>query len=139
MLQFLLLQATYCAGIALLGGGLGLAAFVAQAIIAVFILESVAYVEHYGLVRGQEATGRFSAIAAEHSWDSYSRFSSYLEFNLQRHADHHAVPHKPYAQLRPHERAPRLPAGYPVMIFTALVPPLWFKVMDSRLQRLAGR
>jgi alkane 1-monooxygenase len=28
-----------------------------------------------------------------------------------------------------------LPAGYPTMVLLALVPPLWFSVMDRRLPR----
>jgi alkane 1-monooxygenase len=29
--------------------------------------------------------------------------------------------------------SPQLPAGYPAMILLAMVPPLWFAVMDKKL------
>ena len=38
-----------------------------------------------------------------------------------------------YQALRTVDESPQLPAGYAVMIFCALVPPLWRKVMDQRL------
>ena len=41
------------------------------------------------------------------------------------------------AALQPQEESPKLPMGYPGMVPLALVPPLWFAVMNPRA-RLAG-
>jgi alkane 1-monooxygenase len=56
-----------------------------------------------------------------------------LLFQLQRHADHHANAGRRYQILRHLDGGPQLPAGYPVMILLALVPPLWRRVMDPRV------
>jgi alkane 1-monooxygenase len=40
---------------------------------------------------------------------------------------------KPFEQLRTVPEAPQLPAGYPTMVLLALLPPLWFAVMDPRV------
>ena len=66
------------------------------------------------------------------------RFSNALFFDIQRHADHHAQPQRPFYDLRHLAEAPQLPAGYPLMMFIALVPPLWFAVMDPRVAAARG-
>ena len=63
------------------------------------------------------------------------RLSSWLLFNLQRHADHHQRPGVAYPWLGFAEGAPLLPAGYVATIFLALIPPLWFFVMNPRVER----
>lgn len=134
MLQLTALQALFVMALVIAGGWLGLLCFFAQSAIAIFMLEAVSYVEHYGLVRQTLGNGRYGNMTPAHSWDSYHRFSNYLEFNLQRHADHHATPTKSYTELQPiPDASPRLPAGYPVMITLAMLPPLWRRVMDQRL------
>jgi alkane 1-monooxygenase len=61
--------------------------------------------------------------------------SNWFLFQLQRHADHHAAATKPYQILNHIDQSPQLPAGYPTMIVCALFPPLWFKIMDNRLEK----
>lgn len=136
MLQYALGQVIYLAVLGALSGLPGLLFFFGQAFIAVFMLESVGYVSHYGLERAKLPDGRFGPATTAHSWDTYHRFSNYLEFQLQRHADHHTAPGRALELLRPSPEAPRMPAGYPVMIMAAMCPPLWRAVMDHRL---AGR
>ena len=133
MLLFLVFQLSYLAALWMLAGRASLLLFVGQAAIAVFMLEAVAYVKHYGLYREKMADGKYGAGSAVHSWDTYYRFSNYLEFQLQRHADHHAAPRKPHEELQFSNSAPRLPAGYPVMISIAMIPPLWRRLMDPVL------
>ena len=55
-------------------------------------------------------------------------------FHLQRHSDHHAFPQRRYQVLRHYDEAPQLPTGYSGMYLLALVPPLWFKVMNPRVE-----
>jgi alkane 1-monooxygenase len=40
---------------------------------------------------------------------------------------------KPFEQLQTVPTAPQLPAGYATMVLLALLPPLWFAVMDARV------
>jgi alkane 1-monooxygenase len=114
------------------GGGNAIALMLGQAAWAVALLEIVNYIEHYGLQR-RRIGGRYEPVAPRHSWDADHAVSNFLLFNLQRHADHHAEMQRPFETLRPSPDAPQLPAGYPLMIPIALVPPLWFALMDARL------
>lgn len=104
-----------------------------QAVIAVVNLETVNYIEHYGLLRQRETTGRYERCGPQHSWNSERWLSNRLLFQLQRHADHHAHPTRPFPSLRYFPEAPQLPAGYPTLVPLAALPPLWFRLMDRRL------
>jgi alkane 1-monooxygenase len=115
-------------------GPVGLAFFVAQAAFSIFFLESINYVEHYGL-RRKEVNGGFERVTEQHSWTSAHRVTSYYLLNLPRHADHHAQASRPFFALRHIEEAPQLPAGYATMLIVSWVPPLWRAIMDPRLDR----
>jgi alkane 1-monooxygenase len=108
--------------------------FIIQSMVAIVLLELVNYVEHYGLSRKQLANGRYEKVQPIHSWNSAHKFSNLILFNLQRHSDHHAAAHLPYTILKHQEDAPQLPSGYPGMILLALIPPLWFKLMNPIVQ-----
>lgn len=107
--------------------------FVVQSLIGILLLESVNYIEHYGIVRREVAPGRYERVNPLHSWNASQLVSNLVLFQLQRHSDHHAYASRPYQVLRHFDESPQLPAGYPLMILLALVPPLWFRVMNSRL------
>lgn len=109
-----------------------LALFAAQAIVGILLLEVVNYIEHYGLLRGK-VNGRYLPCTPEHSWSSNKLVTNIGLYNLQRHADHHAYPTRPYEMLRHYKDAPEHPSGYAAMIVLALFPPLWFKIMDKRV------
>jgi alkane 1-monooxygenase len=125
------------AGLALvLGGGPGLALFAGQALVAVWQLELVNYVEHYGLTRRHLGAGRYERVLPHHSWNASHRATNWLLINLQRHSDHHARPDRafPLLQTYPQDQAPQLPCGYPVMALAAMVPPLWRRMMNPRVR-----
>jgi alkane 1-monooxygenase len=106
---------------------------VGQAVIGICLLESINYLEHYGLRRRRLADGRFEQVRPAHSWNSNSVISNVFLFHLQRHSDHHANPHRRYQALCHADEAPQLPSGYSTMVMLALVPPLWRRVMDPRV------
>ena len=106
---------------------------VLQAVIAFTMLETVNYVEHYGLLRQKLPNGRYEKCAPRHSWNSDRLVTNVFLFHLQRHSDHHANPGRRYQTLRSSEEAPQLPAGYATMIVLALVPAIWRSVMDHRV------
>lgn len=106
---------------------------VAASFWANFQLTSANYVEHYGLLRGKRASGRYEPCLPRHSWNSNHVFSNWALFHLQRHSDHHAHPMRRYQSLRHFDEAPQLPTGYFGMFTLSYVPPLWFRVMDARL------
>ena len=111
------------------GGVKGVILFCAQAMMAILFLEIINYVEHYGLERKRNESGRYEKVQPYHSWNSDYIFSNALLLNLQRHSDHHAFVERPYQNLRTHDKAPQLPWGYPTMMLLALIPFLWKKVV----------
>jgi alkane 1-monooxygenase len=109
--------------------------FLAQSAVAILLFESVNYLEHYGLERRRDAkTGEYETVKPQHSWDSPAKVTNMFLFKLQRHADHHAHAGKRFQTLQAYDSSPQLPSGYTTMIFLALFPPLWFAVMNPRLE-----
>ena len=111
------------------------AAWVGAGLVGVLMLQTVAYVEHYGLRRERGGDGELEPIEVWHSWNSDHLIGRLFLFELPRHSDHHAHAARPYQCLRSDEDAPRLPGGYPMMMVLASLPPLWFRVMDPRAER----
>jgi alkane 1-monooxygenase len=124
-------------GLALAIGGLpGLGLFAFQALVAVWQLELVNYIEHYGLTREHLGDGRYEHVKPHHSWNADHRVSNWLLINLQRHSDHHYKPDRRFPLLQSHaaDRAPQLPFGYPAMTVAAMIPPLWRRAMNPRVR-----
>ncbi len=121
------------AGLAAWLGPLGLGLFTVQVVTAVALLEATNYCQHYGLVRGEIAPGRFEPQAPRHSWNSYRRLTNYYLIELGRHSDHHAQPGRPYQLLRHLDEGPELPWSYGLMVTLAFLPPLWFRIMNPRV------
>lgn len=130
------LQLAFIALSLALGGWLGLALFAGQAFVAVWQLELVNYVEHYGLTRRYLGEGRYEHVQPRHSWNATHRVTNWLLINLQRHSDHHAKPDRRFPLLQTYapEHAPHLPFGYPLMTSMAMIPPLWKRVMNHRVK-----
>ena len=114
----------------------GVFAFFAAGLIGVLFLETVNYIEHYGLVRKKMFSGRYEPMSEIHSWNSNHELGRMILFELVRHADHHYQTTRKYQTLRHLERSPQLPYGYPMSIMLALVPPLWFSLMNPRVEAL---
>ncbi|HBP45917.1 MAG TPA: alkane 1-monooxygenase [Flavobacteriales bacterium] len=101
--------------------------------IAFLFLESINYIEHYGLLRNKLESGRYERVQPHHSWNSNSHIGRIVLYELTRHSDHHFRSAKKYQVLNSHEESPTLPLGYPASILLSLVPPLWFRVMNPRV------
>ncbi|UVO14207.1 alkane 1-monooxygenase [Mycobacterium sp. SVM_VP21] len=97
------------------------------------LLESVNYLEHYGLVRQKQASGRYERCTPQHSWNSDHMVTNLFLYHLQRHSDHHANPTRRYQTLRSFEDSPNLPAGYGALIGVTYFPTVWRKLMDHRV------
>nr|WP_324188636.1 alkane 1-monooxygenase [Nocardia flavorosea] len=104
-----------------------------QAVLGAGLLETVNYIEHYGLLRERRPNGRYRRCTARDSWNSDRLVTNIFLFHLQRHSDHHANPGRRYQTLRSSDEAPQLPAGYASMVVLAMIPPLWRRVMDKRV------
>lgn len=112
--------------------------FLAAAVMGILLLETVNYIEHYGLLRQKVSAHRYENAQPAHSWNSNHPLGRFMLFELTRHSDHHAHPHKPYPVLDHFDEAPQMPAGYPAMMVLAAVPPIWFRVMNPRLKQVTS-
>lgn len=134
-----LLVATLAAIVGIALGPVGLLAFLGHALVAVLFLETINYIEHYGLVRQEIEPGRHERPQAHHSWNASERLTNWLLYNLQRHSDHHDRASVPFRDLKHLDQAPQLPTGYAGMLWIAAVPPLWRRVMDPRVAAWRAR
>lgn len=134
MVRFTLLHILLVGGVFIFFGGATALWFVLAALMGGLLLETVNYIEHYGLVRKQNERGRYERVMPVHSWNSNHVFGRLLLFELTRHSDHHYKASTPYPLLDHMEDAPQLPTGYPGMMLLSLVPPLFFAVMNPRVQ-----
>ena len=122
-----------------LAGTPAVAALMATSAIGILLLETVNYLQHYGLQRRPNENGGYERVGPAHSWTSNRPLSRTLLFDLTRHADHHMDDRRHYTSLRHLEESPVLPQGYPAMILMALVPPLFLSVMDRQLAQFQGQ
>ena len=139
MLNFQLVQLALVLLVAASLGPLVAGAWVVVGGIGGLVLETINYVEHYGLQRQRKADGRWERVLPIHSWNTNRAFGRVLLFELTRHADHHANASRKYQVLRHFEDAPELPAGYTGMMLLAAVPPLFFRVVHPLLDGLDAR
>jgi len=116
------------ASIAVAFGIVSACAFLVQAAVAVFLLEYINYLRHYGL---QRETG--TRQTAAHSWQSEHRWSRWTLLELTRHPAHHLESGKPFWKLKPYDEAPELPSGYYGCFWVALIPLLWRRLMHPRM------
>jgi alkane 1-monooxygenase len=114
-------------------GPAAMVVFLLAGIVAIIELELVDYIEHYGLSRSTDASGKLEPVRYEHSWDYSGWFTNALLINLQRHSDHHAHGGRAFGALNSHPEAPQLPASYAGMLLAALVPPLYRALIHPRL------
>jgi len=139
MIHALLWQGGLLAAIALSLGAKALVAFLAAALIGALLLETVNYIEHYGLRRKRDEKGRYRRVEHVHSWNSDHLLGRLTLFELTRHSDHHWKASKKYQVLHSITTAPQLPTGYPGCMLLSFVPPLFFALMHPRLRALAAR
>ncbi len=132
MLNFQLIQLILILLIGLVFGLTTLLFFIVGAFIGILLLETVNYIEHYGLRRKQKG-GSYERTMPIHSWNSNHPLGRLILLELSRHSDHHYMASRKYQILRHFEESPQMPTGYPGMLLLSLVPPLWFKVMHKRI------
>lgn len=113
--------------------------FLVQSLIAIVLLNIVEYLQHYGLVRAQSADGRYERIGTLHAWNTRLRSTNLGLFHLESHSEHHMHPNKIPAEKNQHSHSPEHPAGYILMIWLALIPPQWFRIMNPRIDNLTNK
>jgi alkane 1-monooxygenase len=136
MLQFQLLQLALLITVYLIFGLKIMIAFMAAATIGFLLLETVNYIEHYGLERKITSSGQYERAMPQHSWNSNHILGRLMLFELSRHSDHHYLASRKYQVLRHHDEAPQMPTGYPGMMILSLFPPIWFRIMNRKIDLL---
>jgi alkane 1-monooxygenase len=136
MIQFTLIQLAFVSLIFFVFGWLVTLYFLAAAMIGIVLLETVNYIEHYGLQRKSTGDGKYERAMPAHSWNSDHVIGRLMLFELSRHSDHHYLASRKYQILRHHDDAPQMPTGYPGMMILSLFPPAWFYIMNRRIKSL---
>jgi alkane 1-monooxygenase len=134
MLVFQIIQLGLIAAIGMLFGLKALICFVFGALIGILMLETVNYIEHYGLQR-KKIGKRYERTLPIHSWNSSHPFGRMIMLELSRHSDHHYIANRKYQLLRHFDDSPQMPTGYPGMMLLALIPPIWFRVMHKQIDK----
>ena len=131
----LLLQISALLAIAFLPGEMGwfdgipvAAGWLVLSAISILTLEYVNYIRHWGLRRSED-----EKFSAGHSWNTEARWSRWSLLELTRHSDHHLRSSVPFWKLRPYDGTPELRWGYYASWWPCLIPPIWKRVMRSRL------
>ena len=135
MFWYLVIEALYLLIILKIFGAFGLLFAILSAIVGFTLLETVNYIEHYGLLRLKTKSGRYERVKEIHSWNSNHVVGRIVLYELTRHSDHHYKSSKKYQVLDCHEESPQMPFGYPTSMVISLIPPLWFKLMNKRVPR----
>jgi alkane 1-monooxygenase len=136
MILFQFIQLAFIVLIVYVFGWNTLPWFLAATTIGFLLLETVNYIEHYGLQRKQQDDGKYARALPAHSWNSNHVIGRIFLFELSRHSDHHYLASRKYQLLRHHDDAPQMPTGYPGMVLLALLPPLWFRVMNKKIDEM---
>jgi alkane 1-monooxygenase len=109
-----------------------------MSVVSFLFLETINYVEHYGLLRKKEPSGRYERVKPHHSWNSNHTIGRIVLYELTRHSDHHFKSSKKYQVLESLDECPHLPHGYPTSILISLIPPLWFSIMNPLVRTHMG-
>ena len=133
MFWYLIIQTVYLVLILFIFGPTGLLFALSAAIVGFLLLETVNYIEHYGLMRKRLPSGRYERVKEVHSWNSNHVVGRIVLYELTRHSDHHYKSSKKYQLLDYHDISPQMPYGYPTSMVMSFLPPLWFKVMNPRI------
>ena len=120
-----------------MGGVWALPVFIFLGLSCVFSMKLSNYFQHYGLRRVRLPNGRWERALPRHSWSADWKFSNWMFFNMQRHADHHAAAsrHYPLLQALKPDESPELPGTYSDMMNIVLRPKRWFEKMDPLVEQ----
>ena len=135
MIRFQVVQIAYLLAIGFIFGWAMIPFALWIALVGILLLETVNYIEHYGLRRRKLPSGRYENVQPIHSWNSNHELGRIFLYELTRHSDHHFKATRKYQVLRHFDESPQLPLGYPASMLLSLVPPVWFRYMDNKVSK----
>lgn len=133
MVKYSIFQLALLVMIGLIFGWFTLLCYISAAFFGILLLETINYIEHYGLVRKKISESAYERVQHKHSWNSDHILGRFLLFELTRHSHHHENSTIKYPRLQSKRESPQLPTGYPGMMLLSFLPPLFFKVIDRRI------
>jgi len=136
MIQFEIIQTLFCVFLFFFFGLNTLLYFFCVSLMGVILLETINYVEHYGLLRKKDENGKYEKITHMHSWNANITLGRIMLFELSRHSDHHLAASKKYQTLESHDGSPEFPSGYIGMILLSFFPPAWFWIVNPLLEKI---
>ena len=114
-------------------GGWPAAAMYALAALSVaWSMQAITYLQHWGLDRD---TSLATPKGGCYGWEDRCRLQGWLTLNITAHTAHHLRSTVPFYRQVPEADSPKQPAGYIILLFAAMVPPLWFWLMAPSLRR----
>ena len=135
MLQFQLIQAAFILLVYYAFGMIGVWGLLGSSLFGIILLETVNYIQHYGMLRALKQNGQYEKVNVNHSWNSAFPIGRILLFELARHSEHHFISTTKYQVLKHSDTSPQMPTGYTGMITMALIPPIWFRVMNPLVKK----
>jgi alkane 1-monooxygenase len=116
---------------ALAGGLAAFATYVAVVAAVAWTMQAITYVQHWGL--GSDSVP--DADAGDHGWEDRCQLQAWLTLSISYHQAHHHRNSVPYYRQEPMRGSPRQPAGYVILLFASMVPPVWRRLMMPALER----
>ena len=131
-----IVQFGLCFIIYAIAGVIPLLFHISQSFFSIVTIEIANYIQHYGLRRkiiGKDNRGniKYESVKKHHCWDHDGVLTCALTWGLPNHSDHHTCPTKYFHNLEKKDGALQMPYPYPIMYTIALIPPLWFRIMDK--------
>ena len=114
---------------AVIAGWLGMCLYLAAIVGVMFGVQLITYIQHWGL--GADSIP--DRIAYGRGWEDDCRFQAWVTLSVSLHDQHHRDSRRPFYRIDPSPDSPRLPAGYVLLMFASLVPPVWRSVMTPAL------
>jgi alkane 1-monooxygenase len=137
MIWFLIITLVYLFKFYSHFGGKIFVLYLGSMAISLYIMESIEYIEHYGLFSCETKDGYFNGkMDGMCAWNAPHRFSNWYSFKIERHSDHHNNAYKEYQILNLNKEWPTLPEGYIHSALIAISNKYWLKSMNYVLEAL---
>ena len=104
--------------------------YILISLIFVVFHAAVVYSQHYGLRREDG-----ERVGDTHSWQTNSLMTELFLLGFGNHSDHHTRVTKTYTEIYQKDFGPKMPFGYFGSLVVAIIPPLWFSIVDKRLEK----
>lgn len=110
---------------AVAGGWRGAVLYASVGVGVAIGVQLITYLQHWGLGNDSIEDGE----QRQWSWEDDCILQAFMTLHITFHQGHHDAPRRPFYRIGLAPGSPRLPAGYLLLLFLSLVPPLWRMAM----------